>query len=45
MVWCCKSSDADYEPMSEFGLADVQARLPVAEAFIATMKQLANRPA
>lgn len=35
-------SDADYEPMAEFELADVQARLPVAEAFIATMKRLAN---
>lgn len=35
-------SDADYEPMAEFDLADVQARLPLAEAFIATMKRLAN---
>lgn len=45
MVWCCESSDADYEPMAEFGLVDLQARLPVAKAFIVTMKRLANRPA
>lgn len=34
--------DADYEPMAEFDLADIQARLPVAAAFIAAMKRLAN---
>lgn len=36
-------SDADYEPMAEFDLGDVQQRLPVAEVFIATMKRLAAR--
>ena len=36
-------SDADYEPMAEFDLADIRARLPVAAAFIATMKQLAQQ--
>ena len=35
-------NDADYEPMADFDLADIQARLPVAEAFIATMKRLAK---
>ena len=35
-------ADADYEPMAEFDLAEVQARLATAEAFIAMMKRLAR---
>lgn len=34
--------DADYEPLADLDVSDVQMRLPVAQAFVDAMKRLAN---